>query len=482
MMCGEQIKFGADRMLKGGATRATVPCCLQVPRCESGKRTEAMHERKLGLYTDLYELTMAAAYFANDRREEATFELFVRELPPARKFLVTAGLEQALAFLARVGFTDDDIDFLRRQPVFKNVAPEFFDYLLDFRFTGEAWAMPEGTLAFAEEPLIRVTAPIIEAQIVETFLLSTIGFQTMIASKAARIVVAARGHDVVEFGTRRAHGFEAGIQAARAAYIGGCSGTSNVEAGRRFGIPVFGTLAHSFVMAFDSEEEAFGAFLKVFPDTATILVDTYDTLEGVELLAHRFGKSVPAVRLDSGELERLSKQARQILDSHGMTATRIFVSGDLNEGRIAHLLAAGAPIDGFGVGTELATSADAPSLGVVYKLVSAGRRGRIKLSEDKATSPHAKQVWRHFSDSDDLVSRADEEAPGTNYRPLLEQVMAHGKPTGEIPSLETARHRAAEELRRMAAVAHHPVKYSRLLEHDRKELASEIRKQRAPAR
>jgi len=438
-----------------------------------------MHNRAWGLWTDLYELTMAAAYFVNGVREEATFELFVRALPPQRRFLITAGLQQGLEFLGQVGFTGDDVAFLRRQQVFKHVSPEFFEYLLGFRFTGEVRAMPEGTLAFADEPLIRVTAPIIEAQIVETFLLSTIGFQTMIASKAARVVAAAQGRDVVEFGTRRAHGFEAGIHAARAAYIGGCSGTSNVEAGRRFGIPIFGTLAHSFVMAFDNEMDAFRAFLRVFPDTATLLVDTYNTLDAVESLAHRFGRGVPAVRLDSGELEPLSKQVRRVLDAHGMSETRIFVSGDLNEHRITELLAAGAPIDGFGVGTELATSADAPTLGVVYKLVSIGGHGRIKLSEDKATYPHAKQVWRHVAYDGDLVTRADETAPGDDYQPLLEQVMTHGEPTGITPSLEAARRRAAEELRRLPAAAQYPVKFSRQLERDRMELARETHKQRA---
>src|SRR5882724_10868197 len=228
------------------------------------------------LSTDLYQLTMAAAYFENGRRETATFELFVRSLPPKRSYLIAAGLEQALDFLSQFRFQREEIEYLRAQPMFNRVSREFFDFLAELRFTGDVWAMPEGTVAFANEPLLRVTAPIIEAQLVETFLLSTINFQTLIASKAARVVTAARGRNVIDFGTRRAHGPQAGMLAARAAFIGGCAGTSNVEAGHCFGIPIFGTLAHSFIMAFDDEEEAFRAFLKAFPETATILVDTYD--------------------------------------------------------------------------------------------------------------------------------------------------------------------------------------------------------------
>src|SRR5438309_3780485 len=229
------------------------------------------------LLTDSYELTMAAAYFDGKFHATASFELFVRALPPQRSFLVAAGLEQALDYLEKVRFEPEDVEYLRRHPVFQHVSAAFFDYLKDFRFSGEVWAMPEGTLVFAEEPLLRVTAPIIEAQVVETFLLSTLTFQTMVASKGARMVEAAQGRDVVEFGSRRAHGTEAGVLAARAAYIAGCSGTSNVEAGYRFGIPVSGTMAHSWVMSFASERAAYQAYLELFPETAVFLLDTYDT-------------------------------------------------------------------------------------------------------------------------------------------------------------------------------------------------------------
>ena len=442
-------------------------------------------ERATGLAVDLYELTMAAAYFETGLHETATFELFVRTLPPQRSFLIVAGLAQALEFLERSRFDKAAIRYLRQQPVFRNVSARFFKLLSRWRFTGDVWALPEGTAAFAGEPLLRITAPIVDAQIVETFLLATIGFQTMIASKAARVVAAAQGRPVIEFGTRRAHGFAAGCHAARAAYIGGCRGTSNVAAGRQFGIPIVGTLAHSFVMAFADEAEAFRAFRKVFPDTATILVDTYDTLAAVELLAHHCGREAPAVRLDSGDLGPLSKQVRQLLDAHGMIKTQIFVSGDLNEDRIAELLAAGAPIDGFGVGTELVTSADAPNLGVVYKLVSIGTQGRIKLSQDKSTYPHAKQVWRRTGPDDrydgDVIARADEKAISADYRPLLKRVMTNGHSTVGTAALTTARRRAAAELKRLPADGHYPVQFSEQLERDRRELADAIRKQRAPA-
>jgi nicotinate phosphoribosyltransferase len=395
-----------------------------------------MIERAFGLTTDLYELTMAAAYFENGLHPRAIFELFVRKLPERRSYLIVAGLEQALDYLSTLRFKSDQIDYLREHPSFKRVSREFFDYLAEFRFTGDVCAMPEGTAAFGMEPLLRITAPIIEAQVVETFLLSTINFQTMIASKAARVVTAARGRTVIEFGTRRAHGTEAGLLAARAAYIGGCIGTSNVEAGHLFGIPTFGTLAHSFVMSFEDEDESFRAFLKVFPETATVLVDTYDTIAAVERLARGFGPTIPAVRLDSGDLCELSKQVREILDEAGMTGTKIFASGDLNEYKIADLISGGAQIDSFGVGTELATSFDAPALSGVYKLAGLEENGhvsmRIKLSHDKATYPGPKQVWRLTDESgsynQDIITLADEpNNPTGSWHPLLKKVMKEGR-------------------------------------------------------
>ncbi|HJZ69785.1 MAG TPA: nicotinate phosphoribosyltransferase [Blastocatellia bacterium] len=467
-----------------------------------------MIERAFGLTTDLYELTMAAAYFENGIQDRAIFELFVRALPDHRSFLIAAGLEQALGYLSETRFTDDQIGYLREHPAFKHVSRAFFDYLAEFRFTGDAWAMPEGTVAFGMEPLLRVTAPIIEGQVVETFLLSTILSQTMIASKAARVVAAAGGRDVIEFGTRRAHGTEAGLFAARAAYLGGCAGTSNVEAGHLFGIPTFGTLAHSFVMSFEKEDDAFRAFLKVFPETATILVDTYDTIAAVERLAYNFGTRVPAVRLDSGDLCKLSKQVRQILDEAGMIDTKIFASGDLNEHKIAEMISRGAKLDSFGVGTELATSHDAPALGGVYKLAGLeedGRFiGRIKLSHDKATYPGPKQVWRITNEAGkyarDLIALADESQPGENSLPLLKQVMQQGRvvegfnsvtATGEkspeviratrFEHLKRARDRATQELKRfpqnltaLDATAEYRVDFSERLKTERENLEQRI--------
>lgn len=467
-----------------------------------------MIERVPGFVTDLYELTMAAAYFDNQIEGRAIFDLFVRRLPENRSFLLAAGLEQSLDYLHKLKFTAEQIDFLRGHPSFKNVSREFFDYLARFRFTGDVWAMPEGTAVFGMEPLARVEAPIIEAQIVETFLLSTINFQTMVASKAARVVAAAERRAVIEFGTRRAHGTEAGLFAARAAYIAGCQGTSNVEAGYLFGIPTFGTLAHSFVMLFDKEDDAFHAFLKVFPDTATILVDTYDTLAAVKRLTADFDVPIPSIRLDSGDMCELSIEARRILDQAGRTETKIFASGDLNEYRIRELISRGARIDAFGVGTEMATSYDRPALSGVYKLAGLARDGRlsmkIKMSKDKSTYPGPKQVWR-LTDTEgkyveDVITLADEDKPTAEpgeWKPLLKLVMRGGRPVDDrllsddsnafarraacLARLNETRSLASEELRRLPAdllnlssETRFPVRFSERLAEEKQRLEEEI--------
>ncbi|MBI1764399.1 MAG: nicotinate phosphoribosyltransferase, partial [Acidobacteria bacterium] len=298
--------------------------------------------RYSGLATDLYQLTMAAAYHAHGRSERASFELFARRLPPERSYLVVAGLAQALEYLRALSFSAEEIAYLQSLPVFAHVAPSFWAYLRGFRFSGDVWAMPEGTVAFANEPLLRVTAPLIEAQLAETFLLATLNFQTLIATKAARMVEAAQGRGIIEFGARRCHSFGAAIYAARAAFIGGCVGTSNVEAGQLFDLPVYGTSAHSFVMSFERESDAFRAYHEVFPDSTTLLLDTYDTVHAARL-ATEFGTRLRGVRLDSGDLAAQCKQVRAILDAAGMQQTKIMASGDLDEFKIVALLAAGAP-------------------------------------------------------------------------------------------------------------------------------------------
>jgi len=430
----------------------------------------------LGLFTDLYELTMAAAYFENKFTAKASFELFVRSLPRERSFLLSAGLDQALEYLENVRFGDEEIEYLRRQPVFRQISDGFFDYLRDFRFTGEVWAVPEGTPVFGEEPLLRVTAPIIQAQVVETFLLSTLTFQTMIASKAARVVGTAERRNVVEFGSRRAHGPGAGLLAARAAYIGGCAGTSNVEAGRRFGIPVFGTMAHSFVMAYAKEEEAFQRFQQLFPEHSVLLIDTYATLTAIDKIIQKKLRPT-AVRLDSGDLLDLAVRVRRKLDEAGLNQTRIFASGDLDEFTIADLLARGAPIDAFGVGTALATSKDAPTLGGVYKLVDleseTGILYRAKFSEEKVTYPGPKQIFR-FPDAAgtyrrDIIGRQSEKYSDAVC--LLELVMRDGQRVAPSPQIEEVQRRASEELKKIPATCRrlrdatpYPVTFSRDLE------------------
>jgi len=413
-----------------------------------------------GLLTDLYQLTMAAGYFeAGKVKERATFELFVRKLPQHRNFVLAAGLEQAVDYLLNLRFTSGDIDYLRALPQFAHTSAKFFDMLATLRFTGDLFAVPEGTPLFAGEPFLTLRAPIIEAQIPETYLLSTIGFQSMIATKAARNVKAALGRGVVEFGTRRAHSPEAGVLAGRAAYIGGCEGTSNTETGKLFGVPVFGTCAHSWVMSFTHEREAFAQLQKLLGESTVYLIDTYDTLEGARR-AVELGRPVWGVRLDSGNPVELAPAVRKILDDGGLGDAKIMITGDLNEYKIHELVAAQAPIDSFGVGTELATSGDAPSLGVVYKLVElergSERRYTLKLSEDKATLPGTKQIFRYADH--DLLARSKECPscpPGSApSEALLRPVILNGELIEPLPSATEARVHAAECLARLPAPCH----------------------------
>ncbi|MBI5498952.1 MAG: nicotinate phosphoribosyltransferase [Deltaproteobacteria bacterium] len=411
----------------------------------------------LGIWTDLYQLTMAAAYHVNHMADTATFELFVRTLPRQRGFLLVAGLEEALGYLEAARFAPEDLDYLRSLPQFRGVPEDFFAYLARFRFTGDVRAVSEGTPVFAGEPILQITAPLPEAQLVETYLLSVVNFATLVGTKAARMVEAAAGRAVVDFGFRRAHGPHAAVSAARAAFLGGCVGTSNVEAGRRWGIPVFGTASHAFVMACPSETEAFQRYHRAFPTEMLLLIDTYDTLQGVKK-AIALGDPLKGVRLDSGDLLALSREVRRMLDDAGYRDTRIVASGDLDEHRIAELLAQGAPIDVFGVGTSLVTSHDAPSLEGVYKLVELGEGeqalGRIKTSAGKETLPGRKQVFRAFDAAGrpqgDRIARIG-ELPRPGEQPLLQPVMRGGRRVGEPVAIERLRGQAGENVRRLPA-------------------------------
>ena len=407
------------------------------------------------LVTDLYELTMAAAYHSQGMDGKATFELFVRQLPENRNFLLACGLEQALDYLATMSFDEDAITFLRSLGLF---GEDFLERLRSFRFTGDVWAVPEGEVVFAREPLVVVTASILEAQVVETFLLTTVLFQTMVASKAARVAIACQGRPFADFSARRDHGADAALKAARAAHVGGAASTSNVLAGHLFGIPLTGTMAHAYVMAFDREIDAFRSFARTFPENAVLLIDTYDTERGarrvVELARElaREGISLRGVRIDSGDIGELARRVRRILDEGGLDDVRIVASGDLDEHRIAELLAAGAPIDTFGVGTRLGTSADEPSLGGVYKLVEDSRGPRMKRSTAKATLPGRKQVHRFVGEdgrlSHDVLALADEKVTDGDGQPLLEEVMragrvVHGEP---LEAIRARAHRAVASL------------------------------------
>lgn len=408
------------------------------------------------LATDLYQVTMMAGYHASGQDQPRTFELFVRGLPEHRQYLVVAGLEQAIEYLTNLRFTPEEIAWLRTLPALADVPSSFFDsYLPAFGFTGDVWAVEEGEVVFSHEPMVRVTAPAAEAQLVETALLSLVTFQTSVASKTSRVVTAAGGRVVIEFGTRRAHGLDAGVHAARAAYIAGCASTSNLEAGRRFGIPVTGTMAHSWVMGFPDEIDAFRQYMQIFGPHTTLLIDTYDTLVAARRIVAT-GLRPTAVRLDSGDLLALSHHVRKIFDEGGLAATRILVSGDLDEHRIDRLVRGGAPIDGFGVGTAISVVSDAPALGGVYKLVETMESGQarptVKLSTGKRTFPGRKQVWRVSQGgiaTHDVIGLEDERQQ--DGRALLVPVMRRGVPVAPATPIDQMRQRCTQRVAELPA-------------------------------
>ena len=387
----------------------------------------AAHD-ELALFTDLYELTMLQAYYHEKMEEEAVFSLFSRRLPEQRKFLLACGLDTVLTAVENLHFNEDSLSYLEATEKFSR---EFLAWLRGFRFTGDIRAVPEGTPVFADEPILEVIAPLPQAQLLETFVMNQVHLQTVLASKAWRVVSAARGRTVVDFGSRRMHGIDAALKAARAFYIAGVDSTSNVLAGKRYDIPVSGTMAHSYIQAHEDELSAFQAFADLYPRTV-LLVDTYDTIAGIHnvtALADTLGDAfqISAVRLDSGDLLALSRKARQLLDSADLNKVEIFASGGLEEHSIAQLLSSGAPINGFGVGTGMGVSSDAPALDMAYKLCEYAGKGRLKLSTGKPVLPGQKQIFRREEngrDIGDTIGRAKEDLPG---RPLLETVMHKGR-------------------------------------------------------
>lgn len=439
------------------------------------------------LFTDLYELTMAQAYWRSGVTGMATFSLFFRKLPPGRGFLVFAGLETIVEHLEGFRFTEEDIHHLESLERFDR---RFLRQLRNLRFTGQLRAMPEGTPVFVDEPMLEVQAPIIEAQLVETFLLNQANLHTMLATKAARVVHAARGRSVVDFAARRTQGLDAATAVARCGYIAGYSGTSNVQAAGRFGIPAVGTMAHSFIMSFEHEVDAFRAYAHTFPEETTLLVDTYDTLSGVrnaievarEMRAK--GKSMRAVRLDSGDLRELARASRTLLDGAGFGEVQILASGGLDEYEIDQLCRDGVPIDGFGVGTRAGVSADAPYIDSAYKLVEYEGRPVLKLSTSKVSLPGCKQVYR-LSDASghcerDVIARVDEDVAGG--RPLLVEVMRGGQAVVDQPTLADIRSFVASELGKLPdevkdleAPREYPVEISVGLAGLMKDVTSEVR-------
>lgn len=456
---------------------------------DGSARTDSGEGAELALCTDLYEITMAASYLALGVGGTATYSLFARRLPPRRAYLIAAGIEEAARRLRAFAFDRAALDYLRSTGV---VREDALDALGRLRFTGDVWAVREGRAVFADEPILEVRAPLVEAQVVETILLNAIHFPTLVASKAARCVAAARGKPLVDFGLRRTPGVEAGVAVARAAWLCGFSATSNLLAGARLGVPVSGTVAHAFIEIFPREIDAFRAFAATFPGPVTLLVDTYDTLRGV---AHAVevareaaarGQEVAAVRLDSGDLLALSREARRLLDDAGLHAVRIVASGGLDEEALASLCSAGAPIDAFGVGTRLGMSADAPVLDMAYKLVDHDGAPCLKLSEGKETLVGPKQVYRRRGADGrylgDRIAARDEPAPGPSWEPLLQPILSGGRALPSPPLAELrALHREEMEalppaLLDLDATPSYPVERSPVLAERQRAAVAEVRR------
>lgn len=454
----------------------------------NGKKANPRSFFYSALNTDLYELTMAAVYFEKGMNERATFSLFIRDYPPKRSYFVAAGLAEAIDFLQKLSFSGEDLDYLAGLKIFRL---DFLDFLEKFKFKGDVRALPEGQIFFAHEPLLEVEAPLIEAQIVETALINILHFQVLIATKASRCFHVAHGRDLIDFSLRRTHSLQAGLYVARASYIGGFIGTSNVLAGRIYGLPVYGTMAHSFVSSFEHEFEAFQAYAEIFPERTVLLIDTYDTLAGAKKAAligqemAKRGYQLAGVRLDSGEMASLSRRVRRILDKAGLKQTKILASGAFDEYKISQVLKKNACLDAFGVGTKMGVSADAPYFDMAYKLVEYAGREVLKLSPGKATLPGSKQVWRFYNRQGyyrhDVLSLKDEFIEGG--QPLLKLYIKEGELQLPLPSLEEIRNNFLAEFAKLPKKfkslnfkgKFYPVRLSPQLRRRQKEIIDQIK-------
>lgn len=445
-----------------------------------------MNSIRSALFADLYELTMAACYFENRMFAPSTFSLYIRKYGPHRSYCVSAGLEEVLDFLEHFHFTPDELDFLQSTGLF---SIDFLNYLEKLRFTGELFAVPEGRLFFKDEPILEITAPVIEAQLIESFVINAVNLQVSIASKAARCVHAAGGKNLVDFSLRRTQGTDAGMKVARASFIAGFGGTSNVLAGKQYSIPISGTMAHSFVLSFEEEIEAFRAFARTFPDRTVLLIDSYDTVSGAKKAAEvgremlERGHMLQGVRLDSGDIAKLSREVRRILDEAGLKEVIIFASGGFDEFEIEEVLSKGARVDAFGVGTKMGVSADAPYNDIAYKLVEYDGRPVLKLSRAKKTLVNQKQVFRETTAgkmTGDTIGLRAETLPG---KPLLECRMRGGARLAGPEPLRRIRERFLAEFSTLGE-AHksiknaevYPVSLSPLLEAAQSRTVREVKK------